>query len=137
MALENPYLTSATLPASGAWTAQAPIELPASAKVLGLVVAYTGAHADGAVKLRIRRGITSAGVAQDQVLDETLTVSAPVASQSLFDQEVKRPVTGVTATTFALEIALRAGWRFIVVDLAEYGHTAAPGTASINATVGS
>lgn len=135
MSLENPYIASAALPGSGGWTAADPLELPASTKRVGFLVSYTGGAAGGAVKLRVRRGLAANALGLDQVVGSTVTVSGTVGSRAIDDAEFKRPVSDAVATVFAFEVDV-SGWRFLALDLAEYGATGTPGTASVSATLG-
>lgn len=125
------FLASGPLPAAGAWTAATPYAIPAGLKRVGFYVTYTGGSAGGQVRYRVRKGVSTSLLASEQVVDSTLVPSPPEGSQAVYDQVFNRPVTGTTATSFPVDVDVEGGWTHVVLDLAELGDTANPGTAAI------
>ena len=130
------HLASATLPAAGAYTANAVYPIPDGVQFVKFYVTYTRGAAGGFAKAKLVTGNgTESGA--EVTLDPTIAVTQPAGLQLAYSSEIEMPQPqDGNPRTDVLTYAVRAGETTIALQLAEVGVTATPGTAAVALTAG-
>lgn len=134
----NPHVVGATLPASSAYTNQAPFKIPDGCTGVTFYVTYTRAPGVGTCRPKFQIWIGNGAEEGPLVtVDPTVAAAQPFGRTSLYLGEILGPIPSTdTAITFALPVVVRGGESTIRLLAAEYGAAGTPGTCAIALTGG-
>jgi hypothetical protein len=134
------HISSAALPASGAYTTATYFDIPEEWTALTFLVTYTaaGGSTNARPKTRVSWSDGTNSFIQP-IVSTSLDVSAfPVARRDQYELEQRWP-TAVSASStvrFAVAIERMPGIKKVRLDVAELGDTANPGTIVVSVTGG-
>jgi hypothetical protein len=130
------HLASAALPAAGAYSAQA-LYAPGAglSRYIAFWITYTRGTANGRPKFKVEWSNGTETAATELVIDETLTTSAPSASQNAYLSEILGPApANGSAVTYLLVLQNNVGATGVRLLAAEAGVVGTPGTCAIAIT---
>ena len=127
------HLSSATLPAAGAFTSQTPYTIPEGVVSITTYVVYTRGAAGGQVKLRPQWANGT------ETAYETAVSGSAASGGTLRNQIELREILGpivdtASAVTFLVQFEVPAGCTTFALYAAEFGVTGTPGTCAITLT---
>lgn len=127
------HLSSATLPAAGAFTSQTPYTVPEGVVSITAYVTYTRGAAGGQVKLRPQWANGT------ETAYETAVSGSAASGGTLRNQIELREILGpivdtASAVTFLVQFEVPAGCTTFAMYAAEFGVTGTPGTCAITLT---